>query len=61
MRLQILHVAGCPNVAVLQARLADLVGGRADVEISRQLVEDGEQAADARDGPSELDSPSERV
>ena len=45
MRLQILHVHDCPNVAELEALLVDLVGNRTDVEISRQLVEDDEQAA----------------
>ena len=46
MRLQILHVHDCPNVAELEALLVDLVGNRTDVEISRQLVEDDEQAAE---------------
>jgi hypothetical protein len=45
MRVQILHVPDCPNVAGLEALLVDLVGNRTDVEISRQLVEDDEQAA----------------
>jgi hypothetical protein len=44
MRLQILHLAGCPNAAVLEARLAGLLGGHPNVEISRQLVEDDRQA-----------------
>jgi alkylmercury lyase len=45
MRLQILQVPDCPNAAGLEALLLDLVGHRTDVEISRKLVEDDEQAA----------------
>jgi hypothetical protein len=46
MKLQILHMHDCPNVAALELLLTELVGGRTDVEISRQLVEDDEQAAE---------------
>jgi hypothetical protein len=46
MRLTILHVPDCPNVATLQNRLAEAIAGHADadVDINRQLV-DSEQAA----------------
>ncbi|MEP6527195.1 MAG: organomercurial lyase [Nocardioidaceae bacterium] len=45
MKLEILHMHDCPNVAALEVLLTELVGGRTDVEISLQLVEDDEQAA----------------
>lgn len=32
MKLQVLHVPGCPHAALLTARLAELVAGRAEVE-----------------------------
>ena len=42
MRLQILHVPDCPGAATLAAHLAQLAGGRADVE--QQVVADLDQA-----------------
>lgn len=43
MRLQVLHVPGCPNAAVLTDRLVRLVGDRGSVE--RQVVQDADEAA----------------
>lgn len=34
MKLQILHVADCPNVAPLTARLSEVLAGHDDVEIT---------------------------
>lgn len=45
MKLEILHVADCPNVAVLQDRLAVVTAGRPDVDMFLRLVEDPEVAA----------------
>lgn len=47
MRLQILHVSDCPNVPPLEARLAEAIGGRSDVEITRQEIGTLEEAAAA--------------
>jgi hypothetical protein len=40
MRLEILHVDDCPNVAVLEDHLRTVVGDRVDVEVTMRLVED---------------------
>lgn len=47
VRLQILHVSDCPNVALLEARLAEVIGGRSDIEITRQEIGTPEEAAAA--------------
>ncbi|WP_407935591.1 alkylmercury lyase family protein [Jatrophihabitans cynanchi] len=47
MRLTILHVPDCPNVATLADRLGEVIAGRGDldvVDVNRQVV-DSEQAA----------------
>ena len=44
MRLTILHVSDCPNVALLDDRLAEATAGRGDVEVDRQLVDSEETA-----------------
>ena len=46
MRLQVLHVAGCPGAVTLAARLAQLVSGRTEVE--QQVVGDLDQATTLR-------------
>lgn len=38
MRLQILQVPDCPNAADLEIRLAQLIAGHADIEVTRQVV-----------------------
>lgn len=43
MRVQVLHVPGCPNAAVLAGRLRQLAVGRARIE--RRLVHDLAEAA----------------
>ena len=48
MRLHILHVPDCPNVAVLEQRLIEALTGCADeVEIRHHVVNDPESAADS--------------
>ncbi len=47
MRLQILHVPDCPNVAVLAARLDEVLAGRDDVEVERRVVADQDEAVAA--------------
>jgi hypothetical protein len=47
MKLQILHVPDCPNVAVLAARLDEILAGRSDVEVERRVVADQDEAAAA--------------
>jgi hypothetical protein len=42
MRLQVLHVPGCPGAVTLTARLAQLVSGRTEVE--QLVVHDLDQA-----------------
>jgi hypothetical protein len=42
MRLQVLHVAGCPGAVTLTARLAQLVSDRTEVE--QRVVDDLDQA-----------------
>lgn len=44
MRLQVLSVPDCPNVALLQQRLADLLSGREDVAVTTEVIETPEQA-----------------
>jgi hypothetical protein len=45
MKLQILHVPDCPNVALLAARLDEVLTGRADVEVEQLVVADQDEAA----------------
>lgn len=44
MKLQILHVPDCPNVAVLSARIAEVLDGRRDVEVDQVVVADQDVA-----------------
>jgi hypothetical protein len=46
VRIRILHVSDCPNVAVLQQRLDELLdGGQVDVHVVREVVDSEEAAA----------------
>ena len=45
MNVQVLHVPGCPNVAVLIARLERSLTGRSDVRIERFIIRDEADAA----------------
>jgi hypothetical protein len=45
MKLEILHVPDCPNVAVLTARLNEALAGRRDVAIEEHEVRDQAEAA----------------
>jgi hypothetical protein len=45
MQLTVLAVPGCPNASVLGDRLAAVVGGRAGVSVSRQVISDEDGAA----------------
>lgn len=45
MRLEILHVPDCPNVAVLNARLDEALVSRRDVVIEEHEVRDQAEAA----------------
>ena len=47
MRLQILSVPDCPNVAVLRERLAAVLASPADVEVEEVLVDTVENATRA--------------
>ncbi len=38
MRLQILHVPGCPGAELLEARLAPLLAAHPDIEVARQVL-----------------------
>jgi hypothetical protein len=38
MRLQILHVPGCPGAEALDGRLAPLLAFRLDIEVAHQVV-----------------------
>jgi hypothetical protein len=40
MRLQILHVPGCPGAELLETRLAPLLAAHPGVELTRQVVVD---------------------
>jgi hypothetical protein len=42
MRLQVLHIPGCPNADLLTTRLVDLVCGRVPVE--EKVIQDQSQA-----------------
>ena len=45
MDLKVLAVPDCPNVALLEQRLAQVVEGRRDVVVSRQVIADQDEAA----------------
>ena len=45
MRLRILSVPDCPNVAPLKQRLAEVLAGREDVTVTTEVIETPEQAA----------------
>jgi hypothetical protein len=45
MRLMILHVRDCPNVATLRNRLSEVIAGRGDVEFVERRVVDSEDVA----------------
>jgi hypothetical protein len=48
VRIRILHVSDCPNVAVLQQRLDDLLaGGQLDVQVVREVADSEDAAATA--------------
>jgi hypothetical protein len=38
MRLQILHVPGCPGAGLLETRLAPLLAAHPDIEVTRQVL-----------------------
>ncbi|SEP53319.1 hypothetical protein [Amycolatopsis saalfeldensis] len=44
MRIQFLHVPGCPGATVLTERLTRLLAERPDVQLDRQVVTDDAQA-----------------
>jgi hypothetical protein len=45
MQLTILAVPGCPNAPVMEDRLAAVLGDRADVPVSTEVISDEDQAA----------------
>jgi len=45
MHLTVLAVPGCPNAPVLKDRLAAVLGGRAGVSVSHQVISDEDEAA----------------
>jgi hypothetical protein len=45
LHLTVLSVPGCPNAALLEERLAEAIGPRADVRITRQPISNEEDAA----------------
>jgi hypothetical protein len=45
MHLTVLAVQGCPNAPVLEDRLAAVLGGRAGVSVSHQVISDEDEAA----------------
>ena len=47
MKLQILHVPDCPNVAVLAARLDEVLADRGGVEVERRVIADQDEAVAA--------------
>ncbi|MHA4854886.1 hypothetical protein L1080_036055 [Rhodococcus sp. MSC1_016] len=48
MRLEILHVPGCPNVALLEQRLENVLADQqSEVEISHRVIDDPAVAVDA--------------
>ena len=52
MRLTILHVPGCPNVAILEDRLTQARAGRDDVDVARHVVDNEEVAVELGMGGS---------
>lgn len=44
MRLEILHVPDCPNVAILEARLAEVLVDYPAVQVTRQVIATDEDA-----------------
>jgi hypothetical protein len=45
MRVMVLAVPNCPNAMLLEERLARVLDGRRDVSVSRQVIEDEQEAA----------------
>lgn len=45
MHLTVLAVPGCPNAPILDDRLAAVLGGRAGVSVSHQVISDEDEAA----------------
>jgi hypothetical protein len=45
MRVMVLAVPDCPNAMLLEERLAQVLDGRRDVSVSRQVIEDEQEAA----------------
>jgi hypothetical protein len=45
MDLIVLAVPGCPHATLLEERLAQVLEGRRDVSVSRQVIEDEQEAA----------------
>ena len=45
MRVVVLAVPGCPNAMLLNERLAQVLDGRRDVSVTRQVIGDGQEAA----------------
>jgi Alkylmercury lyase len=45
MDLVVLAVPGCPNAVLLEERLAQVLAGRRDVSVSRQVIDDEQEAA----------------
>lgn len=44
MKLQVLHVPGCPNTTVLVGRLEEVIAGRRDLLLEHQVINDEAQA-----------------
>lgn len=44
MRVEVLHVADCPNTAAITGRLATLIAGRRDVTIAHRVIHDEAEA-----------------
>ena len=45
MDLTVLAVPDCPNVMLLEQRLAQVIQGRRDVTVSRKVIADQDEAA----------------
>jgi anaerobic selenocysteine-containing dehydrogenase len=45
MRVMVLAVPDCPNAMLLEERLAQVLDGRRNVSVSRQVIEDEQEAA----------------